>query len=684
MTEAQIDRLAIDTIRFLSVDMVQKAKSGHPGLPLGAAPMAYVLWDRFLRHNPRNPGFWDRDRFVLSAGHGSALLYSLLHLTGYDLSLEQIKQFRQWGSLTPGHPERGETPGVEASTGPLGQGLGNAVGMAIGEAHLAERFNRPGHTVFDHYTYVLASDGDMMEGVESEAASLAGHLGLGKLIVLYDNNHVTLSATTSLAFSEDVAARHLAYGWHVQSVSDGNDVAAIERALHAAREERDRPSLICVQTILGYGAPTKQGSFEAHGNPLGPDEVRATKQNLGWPLEPAFLIPADALSHLRQALERGAELERGWQARFEAYRRECPELARELERRFAGELPEGWSRDLPVFPADTPPIATRKAGESVLQAIARSVPELLGGSGDLDPSTYTGLKNAGDFEASSTPLRSAQGLLGGGSSFAGRNVHFGVREHAMAAAVNGMAYHGGLLPFAATFLVFSDYMRPSIRLAAITRLRSLFVFTHDSIGVGEDGPTHQPIEHLAALRAIPQLLVIRPADANETRWAWQVAVEHTAGPSALIFTRQNLPVLDRSRYAPAEMLRYGGYVLNLDASEPDLILIASGSEVQLITEAEPQLRAAGVRTRLVSMPSWELFDQQSQAYRDSVLPPGVRARLAIEAGSTLGWERYVGLEGAVLGIDRFGASAPGATLFEHFGFTVQRVVESAMLLARPT
>jgi transketolase len=682
MSEAQLDRRAIDTIRFLSVDMVQEAKSGHPGLPLGAAPMAYVLWSRFLRHNPRNPGFWDRDRFVLSAGHGSALLYSLLHLTGYDLSLEQIKQFRQWGSLTPGHPERGLTPGVEASTGPLGQGMGNALGMAIAEAHLAERFNRPGHIVFDHYTYVLAGDGDMMEGVESEAASLAGHLGLGKLIVLYDSNHVTLSATTSLAFSEDVGARHQAYGWHVQSVGDGNDVAAIERALHAAQEARDRPSLIIVQTVLGYGAPAKQGTFEAHGNPLGPVEVKKTKQNLGWPTEPPFLIPADVRAHLGSAIERGQALERGWQARFEAYRREFPDLAREIERRFAGELPDGWSAKLPVFPNDAPAIATRKASESVLQEIARVLPELVGGSGDLDPSTYTGLKSAGDFEATSTSLRGAQGLLGGGAGFSGRNIHFGVREHVMGAAVNGMAYHGGLLPFAATFLVFSDYMRPPTRMAALAELRALFVFTHDSIGVGEDGPTHQPIEQLAALRAIPQLQVIRPADANETRWAWQVAIEHTGGPSALVLSRQNLPVLDRSRYAPAEMLRYGAYVLNIEVSEPDLILIATGSEVQLIVAAEPQLRAAGLRARLVSMPCWRIFEQQSPAYRESVFPRAVRARLAVEAGSPLGWERYVGLDGAVLGIDRFGASAPGATVLERFGFSAQCVVERALLLKR--
>jgi transketolase len=681
MNELELDQLSINTLRFLSVDMVQQAKSGHPGLPLGAAPMAYALWNKFLKHDPGNPSFWDRDRFVLSAGHGSALLYSLLHLTGYDLSLDQIKHFRQWGSLTPGHPESHLTAGVEASTGPLGQGVSNAVGMAIAEAHLAARYNRPDHTLFDHFTYVLAGDGDMMEGVASEASSLAGHLGLGKLIVLYDNNHVTLSATTSVAFSEDVAARHRAYGWHVQEVNDGNDVQAIERAIQAAKDASDRPSLIAVQTVLGYGSPDKQGSVEAHGNPLGPDEVTKTKQNLGWPTEPAFYIPAEALAHLRIAVERGKQLAAAWRARFEAYRSAFPELAREIERRFAKQLPAGWSERLPVFPADSKGLATRKASEAVLQELSHVLPELVGGSADLDPSTFTWLKEGGDFEPATTPLRNAQGLLGGGgAAYAGRNIHFGVREHAMGAAVNGLAYHGGFVPYGATFLVFSDYMRPPIRLAALAHLRSIFVFTHDSIGVGEDGPTHQPIEQLAALRAIPNLLVIRPCDANETRWAWQVAIEQTERPSVLVFTRQNVATLDRSVYASADQLQRGAYVLNPSLEKPDVILLASGSEVELIAGAEAPLLKSGVRARLVSVPCWRLFEQQSAEYRESVLPSAVRARLAVEAGSPLGWERFTGLEGATLTIDRFGASAPGATLFKEYGFTVEHVVERALAL----
>jgi transketolase len=677
------ERLCVDTIRFLSVDMVEKANSGHPGLPMGAAPMAYVLWTRFLRHNPKNPRWWDRDRFVLSAGHGSALLYSLLHLTGYDLPLDQIKRFRQWESETPGHPESHVTDGVEASTGPLGQGVGNALGMAIGEAHLAARYNRPGHELFQHFTYVLASDGDMMEGVQSEASSLAGHLGLGRLIVLYDNNHVTLSASTPIAFTEDVAARYRAYGWHVLQVEDGNDTGAIERAIHTARDVRDRPSLISVQTVLGYGAPDKQGTFHVHGSPLGADEVRKAKQNLGWPEEPTFYIPDEALTHFRSAIDRGRELEEGWKRRFEAYELAFPELARELQRRFAGELPDGWADALPAFPADPKGLATRKASEAVMQAVARAVPEVLGGSGDLDPSTYTWLKEDGDFESPRRSQRFVQGVVGGGWGYGGRNIHFGVREHAMAAAVNGLIYHGGFLPFAATFLIFSDYMRPSIRLAALAKLHATFVFTHDSIGVGEDGPSHEPIEHLASLRAIPNLLVIRPCDANETRWAWQTALEQRGRPTALVLTRQHVPTLDRAIYAPAELLRRGAYVLNpSDAREdPDVILIASGSEVALIVAAEPMLRKANVNARLVSMPSWRLFEEQTAEYRESVLPKAATARLAVEAASPLGWERWTGLGGAVIGVERFGASAPGATVFKEYGFTVDHVVAQALALA---
>lgn len=681
MERAELDQLCINTLRFLAVDMVQNANSGHPGMPLGAAPMAYVLWNRFLRHNPRNPEWCDRDRFVLSAGHGSALYYALLYLTGYDLSLEELKRFRQFGSRTPGHPERHLTPGVEASTGPLGQGIANAVGMAIADAHLAAHFSRPGHAMFGHHTYVIASDGDMMEGIASEAASLAAQLGLGRLVVLYDNNHVTLSGETKVSFRENVTGRHAAYGWHVQDVDDGNDLAAISRAIDAARSERARPSLISVRTVLGYGAPRKQGTYEAHGSPLGVEEVKATKRALGFPVESTFLVPPDVLRAFRAALVRGSELEKNWKTKLTAYARDFPNLADEIMRRFAGELPADFADALPSFAHDKKGMATRKASEGVMQALSRSVPEFIGGSGDLDPSTYTWLKEAGDFEAPDAQLAGAQGLVGGKLGYAGRNIHFGVREHAMGAAVNGMAYHGGLLPFAATFLVFSDYMRASIRLSAIAGLRSVFVFTHDSIGVGEDGPTHQPVEQLAGLRAIPRLLVIRPADANETRWAWQVAVEQRDRPTALIFTRQNVPTLDRDTFAPAEHLRRGAYVLNAaDTEKPDVILIASGSELQLIVEAEPLLRAAGIRARLVSMPAPRLFEEQSEEYRESVLPSAVAARVAVEAAASFGWERWIGLAGATVCVDKFGASAPGPTVMREYGLTVDRVVEAVRLL----
>ncbi|MGD0838758.1 MAG: transketolase [Polyangia bacterium] len=683
MTSDEIDQLCVNAIRFLAVDMVEKARSGHPGLPMGAAPMAYVLWTRFLRHNPKNPDWWDRDRFVLSAGHGSALLYSLLHLTGYALSLDELKRFRQWASETPGHPESHVTAGVEASTGPLGQGVGNALGMAIGETHLAARYNRPGHELFHHFTYVLASDGDLMEGVQSEAGSLAGHLGLGRLIVLYDNNHVTLSGTTPIAFTEDVAMRYRAYGWHVLELEDGNDLHAIERSIQSAKDERDRPSLISVRTVLGYGAPDKQGTFAAHGSPLGAEEALKAKQNLGWPETPPFYLPDEALGRFRGAIERGRELEDAWNSRLDAYGREFPELAREVKRRFSGELPDGWADKLPAFPADAKGLATRKASEAVMQVVARTVPEVVGGSGDLDPSTYTWLKEGGDFESPHSSPGLVQGLVGGGWDYGGRNIHFGVREHAMAAAVNGLAYHGGFIPFGATFLVFSDYMRPSIRLAALAKLRALFVFTHDSIGLGEDGPSHEPIEQLASLRAIPNLLVLRPCDANETRWAWQTALEQRGRPTALVLTRQHVSTLDRTIYAPAELLRRGAYVLNpspADMQTPDLILIASGSEVALIVSAEPILHQAGMRVRLVSMPSWRLFAEQPAEYRESVLPAAVTARLAVEAASPLGWERWTGLGGAIIGIDRFGASAPGATVLREYGFTVERVVAEALAI----
>jgi transketolase len=675
----QLDKLCINTIRFLAVDMVQNANSGHPGMPLGAAPTAYVLATRFIRRNPANPDFIDRDRFVLSSGHASALLYAIMHLVGYqDMTLDQLKRFRQWQSLTPGHPESHLTRGVEASTGPLGQGIGNAVGMAIGEAHLAARYNRPGHEIFNHFTYVMASDGDLMEGVQAEAASLAGHLGLGKLIVLYDSNGVTLSGTTSLAFTEDVAARYRAYGWHVQELADGNDVPALTRALEAAKGARAQPSLIVVKTVMAYGAPDLAGSWHAHGNPLGADEVKKTKRNLGWPEEPAFYIPPEALAHFRSNLERGKTLQEGWERRFAAYEQEFPALAEEVRRRFSTRLPGGWAAKLPQFPADAKGMATRKASEAVLQELAKTVPELVGGSGDLDPSTFSWLKQDGDFES---PLRARDGVdgtVGGGWGYGGRNIHFGVREHAMGAAVNGLVYHGGFIPFGATFLVFADYMRPPIRLSAIARLRSIWVYTHDSIGVGEDGPTHEPVEQIASLRAIPDLTVLRPCDANETRVAWQIAVENNQGPTVLVLSRQNVPTLDRSAFAPAEELRQGAYVLNPAERDPQLILIATGSEVGLIVGAEPILRQRGLRVRLVSMPSWELFARQNAEYRESVLPRAVKARLAVEAARSFGWERWVGPDGDILSVDRFGASAPGGQVLKEYGFSVENVVARAL------
>ena len=681
MTQDQLDQLCINTLRFLAVDTVQKAKSGHPGMPLDAAPMAYVLATRFLRRNPADPGFIDRDRFVLSSGHASALLYSVMHLTGYkEMTLEQLQRFRQWHSLTPGHPESHLTHGVEASTGPLGQGIANAVGMALGEAHLAARYNRPGHEIFNHYTYVLCGDGDMMEGVQAEAASLAGHLQLGKLVVLYDSNRVTLSGSTSLTFTEDVAARYRAYGWHVQQVDDGNDVAAITGAVQAAKEARTQPSLIVVKTVMAYGSPDLAGSWHAHGNPLGVEEVKKTKRNLGWPEDKTFYVPDEALQVFRAALERGKTLQDGWNRRFAAYAKEFPELAGEIERRFSGTLRDGWDAKLPQFPADEKGLATRKASEAMLQEIAKTVPELVGGSGDLDPSTFTWLKEDGDFESPARSRDGVEGTIGGGWGYAGRNIHFGVREHAMGAAVNGLVYHGGFIPFGATFFVFADYMRPPIRLSAIAELRSIWVYTHDSIAVGEDGPTHEPIEQLASLRAIPGLTVIRPGDANETRCAWQAAVENHDGPTVLVLSRQNVPTLDRRQFAPAEELRRGAYVLNRDVADPELILIATGSEVALIVGAEAQLRARGLRVRLVSMPSWELFAEQSPEYREQVLPRAVAARLAVEAGASLGWDRWVGIDGDVVAVDRFGASAPGGTVLKEYGFTVENVVTRALAL----
>lgn len=677
----QIDQVCINTIRFLSVDAIQKANSGHPGLPLDAAPMAYVLWTRLLKHNPRNPLWFDRDRFVLSAGHGSMLLYSLLHLTGYDLPLEEIKRFRQWGSKTPGHPERGHTPGVETTTGPLGQGLGNAVGMAIAEAQLAARYNRPGSTVIDHATYVMAGDGDLMEGVASEAASLAGHLRLGKLTCLYDDNHVTLAAGTDITFSENRARRFEAYGWHIVSVADGNDLAAIDAALEAARVETERPSLILVRTHIGFGSPHKHDSFEAHGSPLGVDEVRLTKENLGWPTEPSFLIPELAQAHFREALVSGARDEAAWNERMTAYAQTFPRLAEELQRSLRGELPPDWDVDIPAFPADPKGIATRVASGRIINAVAPNLPALTGGSADLDPSTYTALKGLGDFNLSAGRSLDTQGSSGGGWSYEGRNLHFGVREHAMGAIVNGMAAHGGTLPYGSTFLIFSDYMRPPIRLAALMGLHVVYVFTHDSIALGEDGPTHQPVEQLASLRTIPNLTVIRPGDANETVVAWRVALETRDRPVALVLSRQNVPTLDRHRYASAEGLRRGAYILHEPfAGKADLILIASGSEVGLIVAAAERLQGDGIAVRCVSMPSWELFDALPQAERDLVLPPSVNARLAVEAGVAQGWHRYVGAGGDVLSIERFGASAPAEVLLREYGFTLDNVCARAKAL----
>jgi transketolase len=678
-----LDQLCINTIRFLSVDAVQKANSGHPGLPLGSAPMAYALWARVLKHNPRNPLWFDRDRFVLSAGHGSMLLYSLLHLTGYALSLDEITRFRQWSSKAPGHPERGLTPGVETTTGPLGQGFANAVGMAIAEAQLAARYNRPDCAVIDHATYVLASDGDLMEGVASEAASLAGHLRLGKLTCLYADNRVTLAAGTDITFSEDRAKRFQAYGWHTVTVADFGDVAAIDVALHAARADTTRPSLILVRTHIGYGSPHKQDSFEAHGSPLGTDEVRLTKQHLGWPVEPLFLIPEPALAHFREALESGARQEAAWNDRMTAYAQVYPDLAQELRRSVRGELPPGWDADMPTFPADSKGIATRVASGKVMNAVAPRVTALVGGSADLDPSTHTALNGFGDFSPPAGHDIDTQGSSGGGWSYAGRNLHAGVREHAMGAIVNGMAAHGGTIPYGATFLVFSDYMRPPIRLAALMGLHIVHVFTHDSVALGEDGPTHQPVEQLAALRAIPNLTVIRPGDANETAVAWRVALETRDRPVLLVLSRQNVPTLDRDRYASADGLRRGAYIL-LDApnANPELILIASGSEVSLIAAAAERLQEQGIAVRCVSMPSWELFEALPLAERDVVLPPSVTARLAVELGVRQGWERYTGGQGDMLGVERFGASAPGEVLLREFGFTVDNVCARAKALLR--
>jgi transketolase len=672
----KIDELCINTIRMLSVDMVQKANSGHPGMPMGAAPMTYLLWTKFLKHNPQNPTWPDRDRFVLSAGHGSALLYSLLHLTGYPLPIEELKQFRQWESKTPGHPEYGHIPGVESTTGPLGQGFANGVGMAITERFLAARFNRPDYEIVDHDTYVLAGDGDFMEGVAAEAASLAGHLRLGRLICFYDHNNISLSGETRLSFTEDVALRFQAYGWHVQRVEDGNDLEAIGRAILNAKAETHRPSLIVVQTHIGYGSPHKQDTFEAHGSPLGPEEVKATKQNLGWPMESDFYIPASVKESFAKVAARGKLSELEWRDKLKSYGRSYPDLFSEWEQEIRGEPPQAWDQDLPSFAPDSTGVATRSAAGKIMNLLAARLPALIGGSADLNPSTNTALKGRGNFQTPPADAGSIQGAESGPWGYQGANVFFGVREHAMGSILNGMALHGGVVPYGSTFLVFSDYMRPAIRLAAIMKLHVIHVFTHDSIALGEDGPTHQPIEHLASLRAIPGLTVIRPADANEVTEAWRVAVEHRRGPVALILSRQTLPVIDRTRFGAAGGLRQGAYILaDCAPKPPEIILIATGSEVHLALDLYEKTRLEGLPLRVVSMPSWEIFDRQPEEYRRRVLPPQVSLRVSIEAGATLGWHKYLGSRGEAIGIDHFGASAPAKVLLEKFGFTVENVIK---------
>ncbi len=660
MTTQSLDNRAINTIRFLAVDAVQKANSGHPGLPMGAAAMAYVLWTRFLKHNPTNPKWPDRDRFVLSPGHGSMLLYALLHLTGYDLSLDELKNFRQWGSKTPGHPEYGHTPGVETTTGPLGQGFGNAVGMAVAEAFLAARFNHDGHDIVDHYTYAIVSDGDVMEGVAQEAASLAGHLKLGKLIMLYDDNHITLAAPAAVTFSEDVPKRFEAYGWHTLFVEDGNDLEAIAAAIQSAQKVTDKPTLISVRTVIGFGSPKKAGTHHAHGSPLGPDEVKATKVNLGWPLEPDFLIPADVQAHFLTAAERGKAAEAAWQKSFAAYEAAYADSALQFKQAQAGQLPVGWDANIPKYGPNPKGAATRNASGQILNAIAKHVPTFMGGDADLAESTKTLIDGEGNF---------------GVDGYDQRNLRFGIREHAMGSIANGLALHGGIIkPYTATFLVFSDYMRPAIRLAALSGIEPIFVFTHDSIGLGEDGPTHQPVEHLAALRTIPNSIVLRPADANESAAAWKLAMEYKGGPVTLVFTRQNVPILEQP--AVWEGVPKGGYILSDAAGKPDVLLMSSGSEVQLILKAQELLAQDGIQARVISIPSMELFEAQGAAYIQSVLPSGVKARVAIEAGVKQGWQEYL-LGGHFIGLNRFGASAPYEQIYQHLGITAEAVVAAA-------
>ncbi len=677
-TQITLEELCINTIRFLSADAVQNANSGHPGMPMGAAAMAYTLWTKFLKFNPKDPHWIDRDRFVLSAGHGSMLLYSLLYLTGYDLPLEELKHFRQWGSKTPGHPERGHTVGVEVATGPLGQGFGNAVGMAIAEAWLAARFNRPGHDIIDHYVYGICGDGDLMEGISQEAASLAGHLRLGKLIFLYDHNHISLAGSTSLTFTEDVGKRFEAYGWHIRHVKEGNDVEEIEKAIKEAQAETTKPSLILVRTHIGYGSPHKADSFEAHGNPLGEEELQASKKALGWASMDKFYLPEDSVKFYREVGAKGGKTQDDWKKKFDAYKGSFAKEAAEFEQFVGGKLPEDWGADLPKWKPEDKPIATRAAGGQVMNALAKHIHNLVGGSADLNPSTSTALKGLGDFQPAEYGGPSSQGAVGGVWGYAGNNVAFGVREHAMGAAVNGLAAHGGILPFSATFLVFSDYMKPSVRLGALSQLKVFYVFTHDSVAVGEDGPTHEPIEQLAGLRAIPGLNVVRPADATETAEAWSAAIQHN-GPTLFALTRQNVPHLDR-KTAKGDVSK-GGYILSEpEGGSPDVILVGTGSEVHLCMKAQEKLKEYGVKARVVSLPSFYLFEAQDEAYQESVLPKSLKKRVTVEAGTSFGWHKWAGDEGTIVGINHFGASAPGDQVMKHFGFTAERVTGEALKL----
>jgi transketolase len=660
-----IDDLCINTIRGLCMDAVQKANSGHPGAPMGLAPAAYVLWTRVMKHNPLNPGWLDRDRFILSAGHASMLLYSLLHLSGYAVTLDDIKNFRQWGSKTPGHPEFGHTPGVETTTGPLGQGFANAVGMAMAERHLVARFNRPGHDIVDHYTYMICGDGDMMEGISSEAASLAGHLGLGKLICIYDDNRISIEGPTTIAFTEDVALRFKAYHWNVINVDDGNDIHAVYNAVQDAKAQTRRPSLIVLRTHIAYGSPNKQDTADAHGAPLGEEEVRLTKKRLGIPEDAFFYVPEAVSNHFRQCIDAGRKAEDGWQEKFKAYSKKYPDMTQKWVDAMSGFLTTGWDKDIPAFKASDGPVATRAASGKILNAIAPNLPTLIGGSADLAPSNKTHLNESREFQK---------------DTYDGRNIHFGVREHAMAGIMSGMFLHHGLRPYGGTFLVFSDYLRPSLRLAAIMKIPVIYVFTHDSIAVGEDGPTHQPVEHLASIRAIPGLTVIRPADATETAQAWRQALKTSTGPVVLILSRQKLPVLNSN--AKENGLEKGAYILEDCDGNPDIILIGTGSEVHIILEAKSRLVEKGIAARVVSMPSWELFEKTSQKYKDRVLLPDVSVRLAVEAGSPMGWDRYVGSGGGVISIDGFGASAPGGIMMEKYGFTPDHVVEKTLALLK--